>query len=605
MNADASRPIDVAPVEYRRRLDLFQAGARRAAVQGRRLSLARLAVFFLACVLGAGAASGWFSWHVLWAAGVVFVGLVVFHQRADRVRWEDEERVRHYEKGLARLEDRWAGQGSDGAAFRPEGHVFADDLDLFGRASLFELLDTARTRAGEETLAGWLLSPAAPDEVRARQQAVAELRPRVDLRERLAVVGGEVSSALDRAAATDWGEVPCRLRWRAVPWVVRVLGLISTTLVAGWTFGGWPALPMLVTLALQFLVTLPFQKRVAEVLREAERPSQDLALLGRLARIVEGEDFEAAWLRDLEARLEGRGARPSRRIARLTRLMDFVDARRNQIFLPVSWLLCLGTQLAFALETWRVENGRDLARWVRVLGAFEAAGAFAGYAYEHPSDPFPEILDTGAVFEGRGLGHPLLSDANSVRNDVSLAAPPSGDAPQALLVSGSNMSGKSTLLRTVGVNALLAMAGAPVRADSLRISPLAVGASIRIFDSLQTGESRFYAEIGRMRRVVDLAEGERPCLFLLDEVLHGTNSHDRRIGAEAVIRSLLDANAIGIVTTHDLALADVAERDERVRNVHFEDTIEDGRIRFDYRLHPGVVTHSNALELMRAVGLDV
>jgi len=263
-------------------------------------------------------------------------------------------------------------------------------------------------------------------------------------------------------------------------------------------------------------------------------------------------------------------------------------------------VLLWATQCALAIEAWRSANGAAIARWIEVVGEMEALCALAGYAYEHPGDPFPEI-GAPPCFAAEQLGHPLIPDSRCVRNDVHL----DGDR-RLLIVSGSNMSGKSTLLRAVGTNAVLAQAGAPVRARRLRLSPLAVGASIRLHDSLQAGTSRFYAEITRLRQLVDLAEGGVPLLFLLDEILHGTNSHDRRIGAEAVVKELVARNAIGLVTTHDLALAQMAESlGARAANVHFEDHLEDGRMRFDYRMRPGVVTKSNALALMRAVGLEV
>jgi DNA mismatch repair ATPase MutS len=233
----------------------------------------------------------------------------------------------------------------------------------------------------------------------------------------------------------------------------------------------------------------------------------------------------------------------------------------------------------------------------------EALCSLAGHAWEHPEDPFPELTADagGPLFDGEALGHPLLPEGACVRNDLRL----DGDL-QLLLVSGSNMSGKSTLLRTVGVNAVLAQAGGTVRARRLRLSPLAVGASIRINDSLLAGRSRFYAEITRLRELVALAAGDLPLFFLLDEILHGTNSHDRQIGAEAVVRGLVERGAIGLVTTHDLALAQVAEAlAPQAANIHFQDHMEAGRMVFDYRIHPGVVTKSNALELMRSVGLDV
>jgi len=278
-----------------------------------------------------------------------------------------------------------------------------------------------------------------------------------------------------------------------------------------------------------------------------------------------------------------------------------LDARRNELFGALAARVLWGTQLAFAIERWRTMYGPALARWLAAVGEIEALCALAGYAYEHPEDPFPEIVEAGPCFEAEGLGHPLIGAQRCVRNDVRLGA----DC-RVFVVSGSNMSGKSTLLRSVGTAAVLAQAGAPVRARRLRLSPLHVGASIRIVDSLQAGTSHFYAEITRLRQLMDLTGRQPPLLFLLDEILHGTNSHDRGIGAEAVIRGFVARGAIGLVTTHDLALARVAEQlAPRAANVHFEDHLENGQMTFDYRMRPGVVQKSNAVALMRAVGLEV
>jgi DNA mismatch repair ATPase MutS len=235
------------------------------------------------------------------------------------------------------------------------------------------------------------------------------------------------------------------------------------------------------------------------------------------------------------------------------------------------------------------------------IGDLEALISLSGYSYEHPGDPFPELAEGAALFEAVSIGHPLLPSATCVRNDVAIA-----DETRVLLISGSNMSGKSTLLRTIGINTVLAMAGAPVRAQGLRLTPLQVGANIRINDSLHEGSSRFYAEITRLRHLNELAARTPALLFLLDEVLQGTNSRDRFAGAQGVIRALLGRGAIGLVTTHDLALTeiDVAARG-RLRNLHFQDELRDGRMKFDFKLHEGIVTKSNGLELMRSIGLDV
>jgi DNA mismatch repair ATPase MutS len=278
-----------------------------------------------------------------------------------------------------------------------------------------------------------------------------------------------------------------------------------------------------------------------------------------------------------------------------------LDSRDNLFVRILEPFVLWTAHLALHVEAWRAHSGTAVRRWLRAAGEMEALCSLASHAFEHPSDPFPEFAGEGPWIEAEGVGHPLLPEDKVVRNDVQI-----GGALRLLVVSGSNMSGKSTLLRTLGVNTVLAQAGATVRARRLRLSPLAVGASIRVTDSLQGGVSRFYAEILRLRQILDETGKGLPVLFLIDEFLHGTNSHDRRIGAGALARGLVERGAIGLITTHDLALADVAdELAERARNVHFEDHIEDGQIRFDYVMRPGVVRKSNAIELMRQVGLEI
>ena len=262
---------------------------------------------------------------------------------------------------------------------------------------------------------------------------------------------------------------------------------------------------------------------------------------------------------------------------------------------------CIPYRWRFAAERWRRLHGGAVRRWVAAIGEMEALLSLATYSFEHPADPFPELKDGESFFDAQELGHPLIAAATCVRNDVTV-----GGEKRVLLVSGSNMSGKSTLLRSIGVNVVLAMAGAPVRARKVQLTPLQVGASIRTNDSLQEGSSRFYAEITRLRNVFDLAGGDPPLIFLLDELLQGTNSKDRRIGAEGIVRALLERCAIGLVSTHDLALTDIGgSMNGYLRNVHFEDEIEGGKIKFDYLLRDGVVTKSNGLELMRSIGLKV
>jgi DNA mismatch repair ATPase MutS len=260
--------------------------------------------------------------------------------------------------------------------------------------------------------------------------------------------------------------------------------------------------------------------------------------------------------------------------------------------------------VAFAADAWRHRYGARMRAWVEIAAEMEALLSLAGYSFEHPADPFPEFVNeegSQAYFHAEEIGHPLITQSKSVRNSLRLDA-----RTRAVLVSGSNMAGKSTLLRSVGINAVLAMAGAPVRAKALCLSPLTIGTRIRGTDSLQEGRSSFYTEILHLRRVFALTNKPEPLLFLFDELLEGTNSHDRRIGAEGLIRALLKQRAIGIVTTHDLALTEITEAMHgTMRNMHFQDHVENGKMLFDYKLRDGVVTKSNALELMRLIGFEI
>jgi DNA mismatch repair ATPase MutS len=332
-----------------------------------------------------------------------------------------------------------------------------------------------------------------------------------------------------------------------------------------------------------------------------ERPGGELRSLAALLERLEREPFAAPRLRQLAAELGVDGHLPSDQLRRLARLVDLAESRRNPFFVPFALLLLWDVHVSVAVEAWIARCGAAATRWAAAVGEIEALCGLAARAWEHPEEPFPELLDAGPALEAEQLGHVLLPGDRVVRNDVSL-----GSRPSLLIVSGSNMSGKSTLLRSIGTSVVLAQAGATVRARRLRLSPLTLGASIRINDSLHQGSSRFYAEITRLRQLVSLADDAPPLLFLLDELLAGTNSHDRRVGAAAVIRGLLGRGSIGLLTTHDLALAEIADQlDGRAANVHFEDRLEQGRVVFDYRMRDGVVRRSNALELMRAVGLEV
>lgn len=591
--------------EYQARLETRRAASGGLESEFRRIGNFRLAAG-LAAVVVAFLVFGevWISFWWLLLPIAVFAALVVKHARVVE-RWEQSKRaIQFYEHGLARLEDRWIGTGETGDRFRDPNHVYSEDLDLFGKGSLFELLSTARTRTGEDFLAGWMLKPASQDELAARREAVDELRGMLDLREDLAVIGATVRSGLDPEAAARWGEGP-EVRFPAGARYIAALFTAATVILfALYMADVLTRTPFLIVLILQmFYASFVVGSATSRVTRAVESPSRDLQLLAELLKRLENETFRAPLLQQLHGRLKTAGQpTASTQIAHLGRLSERLDWTENKIFQPIAFLLLWTSQVAIAIERWRRVSGRHIHEWITTAGEFEALCSLAAYAYEHPADVFPELTDvSGGWFEAQGLAHPLMKEARAVRNDVQL-----GGDTRLWIVSGSNMSGKSTLLRTIGVNAVLAWAGAPVRAARLKISPLSLGASIRLQDSLQDGRSRFYAEITRLREISALTSGRRPVLFLLDELLSGTNSHDRQIGAAAIVRALVDHGALGLITTHDLALAHIADAlPGRAINVHFADTLQNGELHFDYRLHPGVVKRSNALDLMRSVGLEV
>ena len=527
-----------------------------------------------------------------------FIALVIAHRRVVGNLNSARRAVAVYSRGLARIEDRWAGSGETGNEFKDPLHMYAEDLDILGEDSLFQLLSTARTNMGKQCLAHWLLTHAPLPEIRERQVAVAELASRLDLREDLAVVGESERIAAKPEPLVAWAREESGLkdgRW----WAAALAALSIATLVVGFK---WLWTPFVVSLLINGIITSRARHRLEKIFAGIGDTHKDLDSLALLLRRIEAEKFQSPMLQQLQARLLTHGLPPSACIARLDTLADLDDSRHNWFVRVFDIPLLYSMQVAFALERWRRTYGSGIEAWLDVVGEIETLVSIAAYSYEHAEDPFPEFAPAEAepCFEGDALGHPLLPSDKCVRNDVRL-----GGSSQVLLVSGSNMSGKSTYLRVVGINSVLAMMGAPVRAARVRLSRVAVGASMRVSDSLQKGISHFYAEIKRLRQVVDLSAAQ-PTLFLLDEVLQGTNSHDRRVGTEGVLRTLIHNSAIGLVTTHDLALTSLEEVfPERVRNAHFQERFEDDSLSFDYRLRPGVVTTSNGVELMKSIGLDV
>lgn len=540
----------------------------------------------------------------LWPAILPAVaGIVAFREarKHERTVRDSDCLLGLYDRRLQRVQHEWMGKGDPGLDLQIANHLSARDLDLFGKGSLFELLCDVETPSGREALAAWIQRPVAPEEVLLRQQAILSLRDRTNLREKLALQREGEASRFSWDTLVGWLVAsPVKFpRW--LPWTAIVLSL-SLAVVAACGSKGVLELRDAVWLAVviggaEATLALTFRRRVRFVLTGLHLPARKIEAMRRMCAVLDRERLETPLLILMQNKLRG----STDRIARIQKLVRLRELRNSEyLFYPLAAVLW-STHLTIRIELWRQRHGRELVEWLTVLGEFEALVAIAAYAYENPQDPFPDFASCGPLFAATGMGHPLMDVRTCVQNDLEL-----GLETQFLLVTGSNMSGKSTLLRAAGVNATLAWMGAPVRATSLRLSQVQLCASIRVDDSLLNGQSRFYAEVERLKAILELTGSGPPVFFLIDELFGGTNSADRRVAAEAVIRLFVERQAIGLVTSHDLSLAEIPEKPElKGTNAHFTDSPSDEGLRFDYRLRLGKAHRSNALKIIKLIGIPL
>jgi hypothetical protein len=505
-----------------------------------------------------------------------------------------------YRRAIQRVKGLWPGHGFTGDEFNPTDHVYAKDLSVFGEGSLFELLCISRTAIGRRGLADYLLEAPPLDETLARQDSVRELRPRVDLREKVALLGEFEFSESNWETFAEWLNSP------PVPFPrsIRVLAAVTSTLVLGVLLvallGLFPWIRAAIWISplvfFHSVIGLVFRGRVNRMIESLRSPSLETRVLREGLELLETQRFQSAKLVQITERVRN----GSTAVRKLERMLDALHERNKDWFYQASLLLVAGTQLCMAIESWRMQHGRDLRGWIESWGEFEALNALANYAQENENSAFPEFSVEDVQFEAVALGHPLLPDETCVRNDVRL-----NWNTRFYVVSGSNMSGKSSLLRTIGLNAVLAFAGAPVRAQALRLSQLSVCASLSVVDSLLNGKSKFLAEVDRVRQTIQLARDKR-ALFLIDEIFSGTNSRDRRVAAEAVVRTLVERGAIGALSTHDMSLTEIADAKGMYgANVHMRAKDGNNPMDFDYLLRPGVTRETNALGIARLAGVPV
>jgi energy-coupling factor transporter ATP-binding protein EcfA2 len=525
---------------------------------------------------------------------------------------------------------------------------------LLGHASLQHLLHTPTTPIGQSTLQGWLLEPAAPAVIEERQQAVAELAPLVGLRDTLAVSGRLIETTqASYERFLEWAESQPWLAGRAwLVWVSRALALLTLGLIAAQASGlvGFPA--WLLVLPVNVAISVTLGRGPGRMLGEVSERQETYRAYAALFAIITRQSFSAPLLQRLHATLSADGLRADEQMRRLVRRMALVDIRSMMFFVIVQWLTLWDIHVLWLLERWQRVAGGHARAWLEALGEVEALAALATLAHDHPAWAFPTMTPEEPTLHGVNLGHPLLVPAVCMGSEVRVGPPGT-----LLLVTGSNMSGKSTLLRALGVNITLAQAGGPVCADALRLPPITLATTIRVQDSLEQGVSYFLAELQRLKEVVTIVEGARagpqdsastgrvagatsdtlagspghragaapqdpapagetPALqagrlpfFLLDEILHGTNTAERQIAVRQMVRHLLALGATGAISTHDLTLAQTPEIASAAQVVHFTETFTRGpeglRITFDYKLRPGIATSTNALKLLEMVGLPL
>lgn len=585
----------------------FEAEAERAEQQANRISLARLVLFLGAAIT---ITTGWLDHDgLVFGAGlatfVAFFVAVAWHARvlarADRARVRRDVHDRH----LARLTGGWAEFANLGDDLLPTDHAYAWDIDLVGPGSLFQRIDVSHTVHGARALADWLGAAATAEVIAARQQAVAELAPRLDWRQELeaAALDGGATERLDGRAFAEFARLPSLFEAR--PWLTpAIFALPPLTLLAylAGTGGLVPTALWLVPFAAQVALSIAHARHAQTSFDLGAAREGVIDGFARLLGLCEGTRFESALLRELGQRLAVHGRPPSVEMRRLRGWVSASELRRQFLFhVVINPFLLWDLHVLRGLERWNREVGRHTGIWFDTLGEFESLASLATLLHGDASATFPVIADVGEPLTARALAHPLLPSATRVANDIALRGPGT-----VLIVTGSNMAGKSTLLRAVGLNVALAQAGGPVCAAALRVPRMRLRASMRAEDSLQRGASYFHAELNKLRAVLADAEAQPPVLFLLDELLRGTNARARHVGGRAVVLHLLARGATGLVATHDIALSRLAQDfPAKADNAHFTDVVVAGEMRFDYRLRPGVVRTSNALRLLALAGVDV
>jgi DNA mismatch repair ATPase MutS len=482
-------------------------------------------------------------------------------------------------------------------------HPYSSDLDIFGERSLFQYLNRTSIAKGRECLAGWLSHPADSGLITDRQKAVEELCSKLDWRQEF-YARGRLSKETDRdySYLITWLSTRPMILGNRVYKILLILLpflTISSLAMVAWLVP-WN---ILVTLILIQLGIVGWNlRRINHHHNQVSRKFDLLVKYAELIRLVEGEKFTSAYLQALQEELRSDGRSVGQKMRALARIVIDFDRRLNMIMgVVLNGLLMWDLQCILRLERWKRTNARELPGWFAILGEFEALNSLASFRFNVPESVFPIPDQDGPIIRAESLGHPLIIPDENIPNDIRI-----DHFGQFMLITGSNMAGKSTFLRTVGVNLVLASAGAPVLARRMQFRPVEIFTSMRIRDSLSSRESTFYAELKRLRKIIDIHNQGQQALLLLDEILKGTNSRDKHFGSEMFIRQLIELNSAGLIATHDLELSKLeTEFPDHIRNYCFEVKIDNEEFIYDFKLRNGVCQTMNATELMKKMGISI
>ena len=475
-------------------------------------------------------------------------------------------------------------------------HPYALDMDVFGQHSIFRLLTRSKLVGAQNMMSDWLLNHARPDVIRRRQNAVKELQNQIDWRQTLTAYSCHdvFGSCGDLGAIIDWLRIKLTNIDHWIFHLIKFIVPISTIMIfMGWWLAGWNGSLFLVPLVLNLSVLTRVNAVLSDFNKEFGQVHLQIKKYVWSIQHIRKAEFDSEVLQSHFVTL----ADAEKAINQLGQILHFIQGRANVLYMPVNLWMALDIHGFHAIMSWKTKHLDRMTQWLEAVHEVSVLSDIASYAFANPNYAVPNISKTDEI-AAKDLGHPLISEPKRIYNDFVQDI----DRPLGL-ITGSNMSGKSTFLRTVGVNLILAQVGAPVCATSFTCPPILVFSSMRTQDNLEESVSSFYAELIRLKQALDLIANGQKIYYLLDEILKGTNSEDRHKGAISLIWQLAASSSMGLVSTHDIQLSELSQSDERIVNYSFNSTIDGGSIVFDYRLTPGVCRSFNASLLMKKMGI--